>query len=64
MVPAAQIIASGLLLTFGIITPESLFASSDSHFPTTILSVTAVVLGALMMGSFVTSRLLSWLINR
>lgn len=64
MVPAAQIIASGLLLTFGIITPESLFASSDSHFPATILSVTAVVLGTLMMGSFVTSRLLSWLINR
>lgn len=64
MVPAAQIIASGLLLTFGIITPESLFASSDNHFPTTILSVAAIVLGTLMTGSFITSRFLSWFINR
>lgn len=64
MAPAAQIIVSALLFTFGIITPESLFTSPNTPVSASILSATALAFGTLILSSFVISRILSWLIHR
>ncbi len=65
MAPAVQIIVSALLFSFGIVGPESVFAETkEANLSTSLLSITALILGTLMLASFVTSRILSWYIRR
>jgi uncharacterized membrane protein len=65
MAPAVQIIVSALLFSFGIVGPESVFAETrESGLSASILSITALLLGSVMLASFVMSRILSWYIRR
>lgn len=64
MVPAAQIIASTFLFSLGLIGPESMFATSESNFTLSLLTLTAAILGTLILVSFIVSRIATWYINR
>ena len=64
MAPVVQIIASAFLFSIGIIGPESVLATEGSSFTLSLLTLTASVLGALILISFVVSRIATWYINR
>jgi hypothetical protein len=64
MAPAIQILASALLFSVGLITPEGAFAMPSIGFSPAILSITALTLASLIAGSFILSRFASWYINR
>ncbi len=64
MVPAVQIITSAFLFSLGLIGPESAFATSESNFTLSLLTLTATILGTLILVSFIVSRIATWYINR
>lgn len=64
MAPAIQLLASALLYSVFLIVPESAFSMPSVGFSPTVLSITALTLGSLIVLSFVFSRCVSWYINR